>query len=90
MQRDLKFVRDILQHVVGTGAPIKLPMTIPDYEYPMHQRETNFLVELCMEAGFLKTHPALDDTYIESLTWAGYDMLDTLNGEIPIGQRHLG
>lgn len=90
MQRDLKFVRDILQHVVGSGGPIKLPMSIPGYDHPLHQHETNFLVELCIDAGFLKTHQALDDTYVESLTWSGYDMLDQLNGEPPIHRRNLG
>lgn len=90
MQRDLKFVRDILQHVADetppAGGKIKLPLVIPGYQYPErrnsiyhgHRAETDFLTDLCIEAGFFKTVIEEDQTYIVRLTWQGYDMLDKL------------
>lgn len=93
MQRDLRFVRDILRHIADNTPPtegrIALPLTIPGYQYPErpenvydgHRAETDFLTDLCMEAEFFKTVVENDETYITRLTWQGYDMLDQIDGK---------
>ena len=83
MQRDLEFVRDILLHIIGETPPIKMPLTIPGYDDPFHPTETKFLVELCIDAGFIKTTEQNGETHITNLTWEGYDMLDKLNDKFP-------
>ena len=83
MQRDLKFVRDILRYIIGETPPIKIPFTVPNYEDPMHERETNFLIDLCLDAGFFKTTERDGETYISNLTWLGYDNLERLEAKYP-------
>ena len=91
MQRDPKFVRDILQYIADNTPPnearIELPLTIPGYQYlespesiyDGHRAETDFLTDLCLEAGFFKTTSENGAMHIRRLTWHGYEMLDRLN-----------